>query len=95
VTNYEVVIRRGSADPIKIALDTHEGDRAEAQYEELRGVIQEAHRVNAPAVGLDGLGPSGAGLAVNPAEVTSVELLDAEEDPFPGQWGPTADYGEG
>jgi len=76
-------------------MGTHEPDRAEAQHEELRGVIEEAQRVNAPAVALDSLGPTASGLAVNLAEVTSVDLIDADEDPSPGQYGPTADYGEG
>src|SRR3954449_11167731 len=95
VTNYEVVIRRGVAADIKVVLDSHDADQAEALYEEIRGAIEEGQRVNAPAVELASLGPAGAQLAVDPADVTSVDLIDADEDPSPGQYGPTADYGEG
>ena len=81
MTNYEVVIHRGEADPIKIVLDTHDAERAEAQYEELRGTIEEARHVNAPAVDLSELAASAAGMTVDPADVTSVDLVDADEEP--------------
>ena len=95
VTNFEVVIGHGDGDPIKVLLDSHDAEQAEALYEELRGRIEEAQRVKAPAVDLSGLAASAAGITVDPAEVTSIDLLDADEDPSPGQHGPTADYGEG
>lgn len=81
MTNYEVVIRRGEADPIRIVLDSHDADQAEAQYEELRGTIEEAQRVKAPALDLSDVASSAAGVTVDPAGVTSIDLVDADEDP--------------
>jgi len=95
MTNYEVVIRRGDGDPVKVVLETRDAVQAEALYQELRGAIEEGKRVKAPAVELSNLGPASIDLAVNPAEVTSIDLIDADDDPSPAQYGPTADYGEG
>jgi len=94
VTNYEVVIRRGDGDPIRVALQSHDADQAEALYREIRAAIEEGQQVNAPAVELSAFGSAAPDQAVDPVEVTRIDLVDADQDPSPGQYGPSADYGD-
>ena len=80
MTNYEVVISRGDAEPIKVVLDTHDAEQAEAAYENVRAAIEEGQLVKAPSVELGSLSAAVTDLAVDPREVTAVDLVDADEE---------------
>jgi hypothetical protein len=81
VSNYRIVIRQ-APDPetntVTLPLSGYEPDAALAEQQRIQQVIHEAQLVNAPQAAVSD-GAAGEPVVVVPADVTSVDLVEADD----------------
>ena len=86
VSEYEIVIHlRQPGEPLRILLPGVGGDAAEQDRQKLKYEIEEARLAEVPILALQtSSGHPVESLAVNPLEVTEVDLIEVPVDDPPG-----------
>ena len=79
MSDYVLVVHYSEADePVTVPLPGCSPDDAEVERQALITRIDHAHEINVPEIYARDSQP-GADIAIDPARVTSVDLIDAEE----------------